>query len=176
MRFLRVDENLLPKAHSATSKHAEEDPDTVDLRRIVTRMRAITSGPDISTFQQSYTSAMTDSYEPEDDFADEEADPFRAASPASEAPLEPYHPDLLPQSRPQRPEPPPQSPVVPAPPPLSPQTSIDARLEALRREMRRDEQPRPAFGEQTSQPRREGGMSLRESILKKPLGSLYNKD
>lgn len=166
MRFLRVDENLLPKAHSATSKHAEEDPDTVDLRRIVTRMRAITAGPDISTFQQSCTSAMTDSYEPEDDFTDEAAAQPYAAPSTSEAPLEPYRPALLPQTRAPQPE----------PPPLSPQTSIDARLEALRREMRRDEQPKSAFGEQTSPPRREGGMSLRESILKKPLSSLYNKD
>lgn len=165
MRFLRVDETLLPKAHSATSKHAEEDPDTVDLRRIVTRMRAITSGPDISTFQQNYSAAIAD-YESEEDFIDETADQPYATPSAAQTPLEPYRSGLLPQSRAQHPE----------PPPLSPQTSIDARLEALRREMRRDEQPRPAFGEQTSAPRREGGMSLRESILKKPLSSLYDKD
>jgi len=165
MRFLRVDESLLPKAHSATSVHAEEDPDTVDLRRIVTRMRAITSGPDISTFQQSYSSALAD-YEPEEDFADRAADQPYAAQSVAEPPLEPYRPALLPQSRAPQPE----------TPPLSPQSSIDARLEALRREMRRDEQPKPAFGEQASSPRRDPGMSLRESILKKPLSSLYNKD
>jgi hypothetical protein len=128
-------------------------------------MRAITSGPDISTFQQNYSSALAD-YEPEEDFADKAADQPYAAQSAAEPPLEPYRPALLPQSRAPQPE----------TPPLSPQSSIDARLEALRREMRRDEQPKPAFGEQTSSPRRDPGMSLRESILKKPLSSLYNKD
>ena len=43
--------------------------------------------------------------------------------------------------------------------------------------MRREEQPRPA---QTANAppsiRREPGMSLRDSILKKPLSSPYNKD
>ncbi|MGO7421030.1 ATP-binding protein, partial [Rhizobium ruizarguesonis] len=58
MRFSRVDENLLPKASSANSKNSEEDPDTVDLRKIVTRMRAVTVGPDISNFQQNYAASV----------------------------------------------------------------------------------------------------------------------
>lgn len=179
MRFTRVDENLLPKASNAGVKQTEEDADSVDLRRIVTRMRAITSGPDISTFQQSYTAAMTGGFEPDDDFADEEADQSYAnmAAPISSPPLEPYRSNLLPQGRSEQPAPPPQNRAMqPEPSPVVPQTSIDARLEALRREMRRDDQPKPTFGEQTPAPHRERGMSLRESILKKPLSSLYNKD
>ncbi|MBB2710583.1 UNVERIFIED_ORG: hypothetical protein GGE53_002219 [Rhizobium etli] len=168
MRFSRVDENLLPKAASANSKHSEEDPDTVDLRKIVTRMRAVTVGPDISNFQQSFGASTAPSDEADD--ADEvlEAKPYAPPPPASpppvSAPLESYRRELLPQT-------PGLDPAAPPP--------VDPRLDALRREMRREEPifPRPA--PPTDQPaitRREPGSSLRESILKKPLSSLYNKD
>ncbi|MGO6704274.1 ATP-binding protein, partial [Rhizobium ruizarguesonis] len=72
MRFSRVDENLLPKASSANSKNSEEDPDTVDLRKIVTRMRAVTVGPDISNFQQNYAASVAGF--DETDAADEDLD------------------------------------------------------------------------------------------------------
>ncbi|MBY5899333.1 ATP-binding protein [Rhizobium leguminosarum] len=163
MRFSRVDENLLPKASSANSKQSEEDPDTVDLRKIVTRMRAVTVGPDISNFQQSYAASVASLDEA--DAADEDLDAKPYAPPASTAaPLETYRRDLLPQTPRLDPA------AVPA---------IDPRLDALRREMRREEPvfPRPAPA--TDQPaisRREPGTSLRESILKKPLSSLYNKE
>ncbi|MHC2478883.1 ATP-binding protein [Rhizobium leguminosarum] len=163
MRFSRVDENLLPKASSANSKQSEEDPDTVDLRKIVTRMRAVTVGPDISNFQQSYAASVASLDEA--DPADEDLDAKPYAPPASSAaPLETYRRELLPQTPRLDPA------AVPA---------IDPRLDALRREMRREEPvfPRPAPA--TDQPaisRREPGTSLRESILKKPLSSLYNKE
>ncbi|MBP2488317.1 DNA helicase HerA-like ATPase [Rhizobium leguminosarum] len=163
MRFSRVDENLLPKASSANSKQSEEDPDTVDLRKIVTRMRAVTVGPDISNFQQSYAASVASLDEA--DGADEDLDAKPYAPPASTAaPLETYRRELLPQTPRLDPA------AVPA---------IDPRLDALRREMRREEPvfPRPAPA--TDQPaisRREPGTSLRESILKKPLSSLYNKE
>ncbi|ANP86382.1 ATP-binding protein [Rhizobium leguminosarum] len=163
MRFSRVDENLLPKATSANSKQSEEDPDTVDLRKIVTRMRAVTVGPDISNFQQNYAASVAGFDEA--DAADEDIDAKPYAPPTSSvAPLESYRRELLPQT-----------------PRLDPATSpaIDPRLDALRREMRRDEPvfPRPAPpADQPAVSRREPGTSLRESILKKPLSSLYNKD
>jgi hypothetical protein len=168
MRFSRVDENLLPKASSANSKQSEEDPDTVDLRKIVTRMRAVTVGPDISNFQQSYAASAAGF--DETDAADEDLDakpytpPASSAAPPASAPLESYRRELLPQT-----------------PRLDPATSpaIDPRLDALRREMRRDEPvfPRPAPpADQPAISRREPGTSLRESILKKPLSSLYNKE
>ncbi|AVC50635.1 ftsK/SpoIIIE family protein [Rhizobium leguminosarum bv. viciae] len=163
MRFSRVDENLLPKASSANSKQSEEDPDTVDLRKIVTRMRAVTVGPDISNFQQSYAASVASLDEA--DAVDEDLDAKPYAPPASSAaPLETYRRELLPQTPRLDPA------AVPA---------IDPRLDALRREMRREEPvfPRPAPA--TDQPaisRREPGTSLRESILKKPLSSLYNKE
>ncbi|MBA9030254.1 ATP-binding protein [Rhizobium leguminosarum] len=163
MRFSRVDENLLPKASSANSKQSEEDPDTVDLRKIVTRMRAVTVGPDISNFQQSYAASVASLDEA--DPADEDLDAKPYAPPASTAaPLETYRRELLPQTPRLDPA------AVPA---------IDPRLDALRREMRREEPvfPRPAPAtDQPSISRREPGTSLRESILKKPLSSLYNKE
>ncbi|MGR9352577.1 ATP-binding protein [Rhizobium leguminosarum] len=163
MRFSRVDENFLPKASSANSKQSEEDPDTVDLRKIVTRMRAVTVGPDISNFQQSYAASVASLDEA--DPADEDLDAKPYAPPASTAaPLETYRRELLPQTPRLDPA------AVPA---------IDPRLDALRREMRREEPvfPRPAPAtDQPSISRREPGTSLRESILKKPLSSLYNKE
>ncbi|MGX9989677.1 ATP-binding protein [Rhizobium sp. Z1P35] len=168
MRFSRVDEKLLPKASSANSKNSEEDPDTVDLRKIVTRMRAVTVGPDISNFQQSYAASAADFDEA--DPTDEDLDakqytpPVSSAAPPAPAPPESYRRELLPQT-----------------PRLDPATSpaIDPRLDALRREMRRDEpvfaRPAPP-ADQPAVSRREPGTSLRESILKKPLSSLYNKD
>ncbi|MBY5538863.1 ATP-binding protein [Rhizobium leguminosarum] len=163
MRFSRVDEKLLPKASSANSKQSEEDPDTVDLRKIVTRIRAVTVGPDISNFQQNYAASVAGFDEA--DAADEDIDAKPYAPPTSSvAPLESYRRELLPQT-----------------PRLDPATSpaIDPRLDALRREMRRDEPvfPRPTPpADQPAVSRREPGTSLRESILKKPLSSLYNKD
>ncbi|MBY5768945.1 DUF87 domain-containing protein [Rhizobium leguminosarum bv. viciae] len=168
MRFSRVDENLLPKASSANSKQSEEDPDTVDLRKIVTRMRAVTVGPDISNFQQNYAASVAGF--DETDAVDEDLDtkpytpPASSAAPPASAPLESYRRELLPQT--------PR--LDPAAPP-----AIDPRLDALRREMRRDEPvfPRPIPpADQPAVSRREPGTSLRESILKKPLSSLYNKD
>ncbi|MFS8148953.1 ATPase, partial [Rhizobium sp. BR 249] len=80
------------------------------------------------------------------------------------AQLESYRRELLPQA-------PRLDPAEPAP--------IDPRLDALRRELRREEPVFPRPAPPTDQPpitRREPGTSLRESILKKPLSSLYNKD
>ena len=169
MRFTRVDQNALPKANGATAKHSEEDPDTVDLRKIVTRMRAVSgaAGPDISSFQNSYSAAQGDMLF--DDEEPPEGMPYPqpiAAPPLS--PSDPYRSEALPRSY----APTDQQPAQPSP--------IDSRLEALRREMRREEAAQPrSFGQDPAPAvpqRREPGVSLRESILKKPLSSLYNKD
>lgn len=168
MRFLRVDQNLLPKANGISVKTTEEDPDTVDLRKIVTRMRAIATSPDITAFQQSYNAASGSDYEAEEDYDDGCEPAAYVPPPQPAAPPPPVQRDLYVRPSLTRPE----APVA------VPQTSIDAKLEALRREMRREEtpSPRPASQEPTPSIRREPGMSLRDSILKKPLSSLYNKD
>ncbi|THV10693.1 ATP-binding protein [Rhizobium rhizophilum] len=199
MRFTRVDESALPKANGVTAKNTEETPDTVDLRNIVGRMRAI-AGPDISAFQQSFDSGFgqggiplaPDGIYDDEEFDDEDegfgnvrpalaqshaprpvvsttpiapAPPVtrpaydtvvqRHTLPSSEMPpIEPYRPDMLPRTG--------------MDDPVRPRPEIPAPTYAAA-------EPAPAtFG---SQPlRREGGSSLRESILKKPLSSLYKRD
>jgi hypothetical protein len=170
MRFSRVPEHLLPKANGATAKHSDDDPDTVDLRKIVSRMRAVSgaAGPDISSFQNSFSAAMQSDML-FDDEEPPEGQPYPqpvTAPPIS--PSDPYRPDMLPRAYASQD----QQPAAAG--------SIDSRLEALRREIRREEASQPrVFGNQESAPsiRREPGTSpLRESILKKPLSSLYKKD
>ena len=57
MRFARVEQSLLPKAQSgAIERDMDETSRIADLRTIVSRMRSA-SGPDISSFQQSYSAA-----------------------------------------------------------------------------------------------------------------------
>jgi DNA helicase HerA-like ATPase len=170
MRFTRVPENLIPRANGLVERLDEDTPDTVDLRNVVSRMRSI-SGPDISAFQQTYTN---DSRRPgsdrDDGFEPDDNEPRYAAPAAPQprrpetAPVEPYRPEML--SRVGEPS---AGSVAP------PQTSIDAKLAELRRDYRREDSSRPP---QDSNPslRREPGSSLRESLLKKPLGSLFNKD
>ena len=58
MRFSRVDSSHLPKANGAVAKHSEENPDTVDLRSIIARMRSVAT-PDISAFQQSFETSFS---------------------------------------------------------------------------------------------------------------------
>ncbi|MBW9116690.1 ATP-binding protein [Rhizobium cauense] len=185
MRFSRVEERYLPKANGANVKVSDEDPDNVDLRKIVTRMRA-TSGPDISAFQQSYSAAMPPSgpYEDEDDYDDYDSPAATRSYPSAPvathvsttpplAPIEPYRREMLPGAGS------PREPLATAPraTAAAPETSIDSRLEALRREIHRE----PASGQSDNPPiagsiRREPGMSLRDSILKRPLSSLNNKE
>jgi hypothetical protein len=172
LRFSRVEEHLLPKANSAATKASEESPDTVDLRTIVSRMRAI-SGPDISAFQQSFTAsppALDDFPENNHDDVTEEPQP----APRGPTGAEPYRPEMLPRAVPVGTV----SDAAAPPSTRPPQTSIDNRLAELRREFRRDDggdQP-PASKDPLPSLRREPGTSFRESILRKPLGSLYSKD
>jgi DNA helicase HerA-like ATPase len=163
MRFSQVEQHLLPKASGSVAKTSEDSPDTVDLRTIIGRMRSI-SGPDLGSLQQNYNAApMTDIGDDFDDVPVQQTVRYQAEpNPPS---IEPYRPDMLPRTA--------------APQPAAPsQTSIDSKLAELRREFRSDEggvrslSPR----ETAPSPRRESGLSLRDSILKKPLSSLYDKD
>ncbi|NEI71181.1 DUF87 domain-containing protein [Rhizobium lusitanum] len=165
MRFARVDEYLVPKASGSAAKISEDSPDTVDLRTIIGRMRSI-STPDIGGLQQSYSAAAEAIAEIRNEFDDLPAE--QAARYQAEPDLpssEPYRPDMLPRTPPQA------TASIP--------TSIDSRLAELRREFRSDDaaSPRPM---PTREPlpslRREPGLSLRDSILKKPLSSLYDKE
>ncbi|MEZ2219185.1 ATP-binding protein [Rhizobium sp. RCC_161_2] len=164
MRFSRVEEHLLPKANGSVARTSDETPDTVDLRTIVSRMRSIT-GPDISAFQQSYTASSDEADDRAEDYREQPTptpQPTRIAAP----PIEPYRPDMLPRA---------PAPAIDA----TPRTSIDSRLAELRHDYRGNDnsgsRPVPAR-DGSSPPQREPGLSLRDSILKKPLSSLYNKD
>ncbi|MCV9960962.1 DUF87 domain-containing protein [Pararhizobium sp. BT-229] len=172
MRFTRVDEKSLPKANGIAVKASDETPDTVDLRTVVARMRAM-HGPDISSFQQSYTAGLA---EPDQNMASRDTD-FTAPDdfhgtmsepqPQNTIPVEPYNPAMLPRAE-----------------PVNPQLE---RFNQIRNQLLSEEppaQPRPdpyrappprtatGFSQAGSdQPR----PSLRESLLKKPLSSIIRK-
>lgn len=172
MRFTRVEQNHLPKANGVTVKGSDETPDTVDLRNVVSRMRAV-SGPDISAFQRSYEAA-----EQPASFVDDlpmpadvhRSDPFPATTPSmlQDTPsIEPYRPDMLPMGNGAGDELQPLRRRTDLYEP-APRHEYESRLQPSDRTI---EPPQPA-----SSLRREPGLSLRESILKKPLSSLYRKD
>ncbi|NKN36269.1 ATP-binding protein [Agrobacterium sp. a22-2] len=172
MRFSRVEEHYLPKAHGVTAKVTDETPDTVDLRNVISRMRAI-SAPDISAFQQNFPSARDD----DEDLADDDGFPAPFYS-------EPASIDVAPTAP--APHPPRETPPVePYRPDMLPRTMAE---EPLSRIIRRDIDASPArvaddpstlfaaAPSPTAPLRKEPGQSLRDSILKKPLSSLYRKD
>ncbi|OEC98099.1 MULTISPECIES: ATP-binding protein [Rhizobium] len=162
MRFSQVERHLLPKASGSVAKTSEDSPDTVDLRTIVGRMRSI-SGPDLIPLQGYNAAPVTNI---RDDFDDVPA-PLAIRHQAEPNPpsIEPYRPDMLPRT------------TAPQPAAAS-QTSIDSKLAELRREFRSDEGGTRSVSPREAAPslRRESGPSLRDSILKKPLSSLYDKD
>lgn len=211
MRFSRVEEHYLPKANGVSVKSSDETPDTVDLRSVVNRMRAI-AGPDISAFQQSFDaaqsdgSAYTDDNEPDgttDDLpaaAHGEAMPnlgrdatfeeirraltttrppqsappiVRQPDPAFERPaarqdtppIEPYRPEMLPRTA-----------MSDEPPRYARRFDDPAETPGNPYPARSFAQATPERSEPAPSIRREPGQSLRESILKKPLSSLYKKD
>lgn len=170
LQFARVEDKHLPKAHGVLDKGSEETPDTIDLRNIVARMRSVT-GPDINAFKQGYeqaeffdTMGSAGSEDTPDVCGDSDLD--RWARSVNEPAIttgagspEPYRPDMLPRSSP---------------------ASAFAPSAALARE-NPGERQQPAYrafgGESGIHPpqplRREG--SLRDTLLKKPLSSLYDK-
>ncbi len=162
MRFSRIAEERLPRAHGITDRIDEDHPPTVDLRAIVSRMRAI-NGPDISSFQQSYLAAQSVSeaqrWETELGAAAEEEPEQGFSEPQPE--IEPYRPDMLPRA------------AAPVNPELERFNQIRQQLlnepPATDQAQRRPPPADPASGERP----RQG--SLRESLLKRPLGSIIRK-
>jgi hypothetical protein len=171
MRFTRVDEKNLPKANGIGVKATDETPDTVDLRSVVARMRAL-NGPDISSFQQAYSASLgldEDVGAPAYPDADSSRPPGLIAEPRNEPStpaIEPYNPAMLPRAE-----------------PVNPQLE---RFNQIRNQLLSEEpaQPKPepyqapppraapSFAQPgTDLPR----PSLRESLLKKPLSSIIRK-
>ncbi|NWJ26619.1 ATP-binding protein [Rhizobium sp. RM] len=153
MRFDRVPTAKLPKASGATTHAVQETPDTVDLSSIVTRMRAAAK-PTISGFQQSFDAAFPVSETPEPQET-EETQNWRQElhSPSNTVEgtrgYEPYRPDMLPGRSAQ---------------PAQADPVNDLRKASFQLQA------------QNAPPPVENRPSLRESLLKKPLGSLYRKD
>lgn len=200
MRFERVDETILPKANGSVEVvKNEETPDTVDLRSVVARMRAV-APIDIGSLKNTYPgpSIGTDPGR----FAEDESDSFDTSSSnfswsKADQSQERYRPDMLP-ARPS---------VLPVeesyrtadvfrdaqpPAPVSPYRTAPSES-GEPPALRYAQPPGPtAYQRQTGtvyapapsrtssiappiapspEPRRDG-LSLRESILKKPLSSL----
>ncbi len=157
MRFDRVPTAKLPKASGAVSHAPNETPDTVDLNSIVTRMRATTK-PVISGFQQSFEASFPDLPDP----APAPQQPpdvsrWKQELGATAGAHEPYRPDMLPGRT--------------VAPPTGPSTT-DLTSTAVN-ELRKASLQMQA---QNGPPPTESRPSLRDSLLKKPLGSLYRKD
>ncbi len=169
MRFSRVEEARLPRAHGITDKVDEDAPPVVDLRSIVSRMRAM-NGPDISGFQQSYLAAQSSLVAPDEDEAGDALDkiePFDTGDDLQEPALESYRPDMLPRG------------TEPVNPQLERFNQI--REQILSGQAERDVartlhaplQAERGFTGPATEPHRPG--SLRESLLKRPLGSIIRK-
>jgi uncharacterized protein len=168
MRFSRVDEARLPRAHGITDKVEEDAPPIVDLRSIVSRMRAM-NGPDISSFQQSYLAAESaQTIAREDDAWNDSAEAALSSAEGIQEPtLETYRPEMLPR----------------ASEPVNPQLERfnQIREQILSGQAERDAagllrpqlQPERSFANPAPEAHRQG--SLRESLLKRPLGSIIRK-
>jgi DNA helicase HerA-like ATPase len=201
MRFARVEQRLLPKAQAA-ERRVEATPGTADVRTIIARMRSV-AAVDISAFQQNVVSnpgvmPMGEEVEPgEVRFGDAASSRPRDRQPVPQqvdAPsIEPYRPDMLPRSAAASPygdapsasaggrfaEAANHGNRVHASPGDGSTVSPESRLGEPRHDRSRaDTAPTSAATNSFEQEllRREQGPSLRGSILKKPLGSLFNKN
>ncbi len=169
MRFSRIEEKNLPKANGIGVKITDETPDTVDLRNVVSRMRAM-NGPDISSFQNAYSASIggqeQDAVPADDDLHDIRAFNADLVADQEAAASQPYNPAMLPRNEPPNPQLERfnqiRSQLLSDEPPASP------RPDPYRSPAR----PAPSFAQPNpDQPR----PSLRESLLKKPLSSIIRK-
>ena len=176
MRFTRVEENLLAEGQRRwSSKASEETPDTVDLRNIVSRMRSVVRPRHLrlpaelcrgSSRRQCRRSSADASNPADGGHETQPARPFADAQPA----IEPYRPDMLPR--------------VASAGTCARQSAADFdRQQACRtspepaaRRCRTGSRPAPVRRSQLRRCAASPALSLRDSILKKPLSSLYNKD
>ncbi|KQS72681.1 ATPase [Rhizobium sp. Leaf371] len=172
MRFARIPDNRLPKAAGGFVKADDETPANVDLRTIVARMRASSIGETASFAAHSAAAGGFSSGEPlaPPPLADRAAEwPDTSTRSDARSPtdrLESYRPDMLPRVEPQYSD------------PLSnPQAD---RFNAYRRQILGGEADASAPTAPAPQGLDEAAASLRapslrESLLRKPLGSMIRK-
>ena len=100
LKFERVRESELPRAHGAEVREVTDDPASINLGNVIERMRQ-SAGPDISDFQSRISAAEASIHDavlgagsqagtPLDD------EPHPASRPAPQEDLEPYNPGMLP--------------------------------------------------------------------------------
>jgi DNA helicase HerA-like ATPase len=100
LKFNRVSESALPRAHGAEVRDAIDDPSTLNLGNVVERMRQ-TSAPDISDFQSRISAAEQSIHEAvfvSSGQFDEDDEPsfVPRLTPEPGSTLEPYNPGMLP--------------------------------------------------------------------------------
>jgi DNA helicase HerA-like ATPase len=100
LKFNRVAEHALPRAHGAEVRDAIEDPSTLNLGSVIDRMRQ-TSAPDISDFQSRISAAEASIHEAvfssSTQFEDDDELSFiPRLAPEAGSNLEPYNPGMLP--------------------------------------------------------------------------------
>ncbi len=166
LKFSRVDDAVLPRAHGAEVREAIEDPSTLNLGGVIDRMRQGT-GPDISDFQSRISAAeasikqavFSTSGQFDDDM------PLVRTEPEADAPsLEPYDPRMLPgMARPLAPEEGPRS-----------DTRFD-RYDALFRRGSPTPPPPPPGPAEADAPAAVSASSLRERLLARAPGSTLLK-
>ncbi|WP_250940622.1 ATP-binding protein [Allorhizobium sonneratiae] len=160
MKFERVSKRYLPKASGLAVHAGNDQPDAIDLSEVISRMRASTE-PDISAFQQSYLAqehtfeAPAHSGTPHFPLAEEPSLPVEPV-------LEPYRPGMLPGAG---------EDFSPAP-----EQKSGFRPQSAYAGLRKPESgglfataPSPAVPRPAAPRKDTGGMSLRDSILKRPL-------
>lgn len=146
MKFTRLAPGNLPKASTASNRVEDPTPGTMDLSTIVKRMRS-KAGPDISNFQQSFE-ATYGAFEPDDP---DVLGPETFDDLASDAELESWNKEMR-------------------------STVPDQSYEPYRPEMLPGSSALTRGQPSSASPAPSRNNSLRESLLKNPLGSLYRKD
>jgi hypothetical protein len=99
LKFNRVSEDALPRAHGAEVREVIEDPSTLNLGSVIERMRQ-TSTPDISDFQSRISAVEANIqeavYATSGQFEDDEPTFTPRLAPELGSDLEPYNPGMLP--------------------------------------------------------------------------------
>ncbi|MDO9418782.1 helicase HerA domain-containing protein [Pararhizobium sp.] len=153
MRFNRVEEIHLPKANGAGVKVTAENPDTVDLRQIVLRMRAVSADTSTLNNFMAETAAVSTETGDYSDAGGYGATAYSEPAPYSPSPFSDPQQDRFSQLR--------QQILSDDVPPTQPDP------------YRQQARPAPSFSQGAGETRQPS--SLRESLLKKPLSSLIRK-
>jgi hypothetical protein len=172
LKFDRVDDDHLPRAHGNDVSEMDDPLASVNLSAIIERMRTV-QGPDISDFQSRIT-AMEASVQAavfvdgEDNY-----DTLPLQDRDMDSLLEPYNPAMLPG----------QAKMTPETPSFRQDTRYDRYASLLNKDIKPPMPERTSPVPQVSEPGQGNGgrsgnetaMSLRESILKRPIGSLLKR-